>query len=52
MAVIHPDDRFASSTQRPAERGQKLHPAIGLLVGFGFIIGVSALVHFLFYITV
>jgi hypothetical protein len=44
MAVIHPEDRIARV------RGEKtpLHPAVGLLVGFGFIVGVATLVHVLF----
>lgn len=44
MAVIHPEDRIARM------RGERvpLHPALGLLVGFGFIVGVATFVHVLF----
>lgn len=44
MAVIHPQDRIAHT--RPA--GRPLHPALGLMVGFGFIVGVATLVHVAF----
>ena len=37
MAVIHPQDRIA---QAPRERAP-LHPAVGLVVGFGFIVAVA-----------
>ncbi|WP_292086050.1 hypothetical protein [Brevundimonas sp.] len=44
MAVIHPQDRVAH-TRRD---GRPLHPAVGLMIGFGFIIAVATLVHVVF----
>lgn len=44
MAVIHPQDRIAHLERDRAP----LHPALGLLVGFGFIVGVATLVHVVF----
>ena len=44
MAVIHPQDRIAHT---PRTHG-RLHPAVGLAVGFGFIVAVATLVHVLF----
>ncbi|MBN9465597.1 MAG: hypothetical protein LCH57_03310 [Proteobacteria bacterium] len=44
MAVIHPQDRVAH-TRRD---GRPLHPAVGLMIGFGFIIVVATLVHVVF----
>jgi len=49
MAVIHPDDRIAYVQPARAQTGGgRLHPAVGLVVGFGFIIGVATLVHVVF----
>lgn len=48
MAVIHPQDRFA----RPRREGKPLHPAFGLLVGFGFIFAIATLVHIVFNVVV
>ena len=44
MAVIHPQDRIAHA---PRDRAP-LHPAVGLVVGFGFIVAVATLVHVVF----
>lgn len=44
MAVIHPQDRIAHTRHD----GRPLHPALGLAVGFGFIIGIATLVHVVF----
>lgn len=44
MAVIHPEDRIAPMRAEKAP----LHPALGLVVGFGFIVGVATFVHVLF----
>lgn len=44
MAVIHPQDRLAHA---PRERAP-LHPAVGLAVGFGFIVVVATVVHVVF----
>ncbi|MBK6025638.1 hypothetical protein JKF87_11245 [Brevundimonas nasdae] len=44
MAVIHPQDRYA----RPRREGKPLHPAFGLLVGFGFIFAIATVVHVVF----
>ena len=43
MAVIHPEDRLPV-----AERHGRLHPAVGLGVGFGAIVAVATAVHLLF----
>ena len=48
MAVIHPEDRIAH--MRP-ERAP-LHPAVGLALGFGFIVAVATVVHVLFNVLV
>jgi len=48
MAVIHPDDRAAGLAPASRSTEHKLHPGVGLAVGFGFIIGVAALVHVVF----
>ncbi len=48
MAVIHPEDRVIGYTPTKRATEHKLHPAIGLAVGFGFIIGVATLVHVVF----
>lgn len=49
MAVIHPDDRiaYAQPARVQSDKG-KLHPAVGLVVGFGFIVGVATFVHVVF----
>jgi hypothetical protein len=44
MAVIHPQDRIAHAPREHAP----LHPALGLAVGFGFIVVVATLVHVVF----
>ena len=44
MAVIHPQDRIAHTHREHAP----LHPALGLAVGFGFIVAVATLVHVVF----
>ena len=46
MALRHSAHR--ASTVHPATGERKLHPAIGLLGGFGFIVGAALLVHFVF----
>lgn len=43
MALLHPADRVPTSST-----GRKLHPAIGLVGGFGFIIGMALAVHVVF----
>lgn len=48
MAVIHPEDRIAGLDRAPRDKPHELHPAVGLLVGFGFICAVAAGVHVLF----
>ncbi|MBJ7511315.1 hypothetical protein [Brevundimonas sp.] len=48
MAVIHPEDRVSGLDRSPYERPHKMHPAIGLAMGFGFIFAVAAVVHILF----
>ena len=48
MAVIHPEDRAVGYAPSRHASEHKLHPAIGLAVGFGFIIGVATLVHVVF----
>ncbi|WP_293824549.1 hypothetical protein [uncultured Brevundimonas sp.] len=46
MAVIHPDDRIAHPR---ADAGRRpLHPALGLMIGFGFIVAVATMVHVVF----
>ncbi len=48
MAVIHPQDRVAHfRVDRHAVR-KPLHPALGLAVGFGFIVAAAAIVHVVF----
>lgn len=44
MAVIHPKDRIAHHRHE----ARPLHPALGLVVGFGFIIGIATVVHLIF----
>ena len=48
MAVIHPQDRAIGYAPTKRSTEHKLHPAIGLAVGFGFIIVVVTLVHAVF----
>ncbi|WP_288758948.1 hypothetical protein, partial [uncultured Brevundimonas sp.] len=48
MAVIHPEDRAIGYAPSERSTEHKLHPAIGLAVGFGFIVGVATLVHVVF----
>ncbi|WP_295705654.1 hypothetical protein [uncultured Brevundimonas sp.] len=43
MAVIHPEDRLPAS-----ETHGRLHPSVGLAVGFGAIVAVATAVHLLF----
>ena len=43
MAVIHPQDRLPAS-----ETHGRLHPSVGLAVGFGAIVAVATAVHLLF----
>ena len=43
MALLHSADRVPTS-----HSGRKLHPAIGLVGGFGFIIGMALAVHVVF----
>jgi len=48
MAVIHPQDRIAHfRVDRHAVR-KPLHPALGLAVGFGFIMAAATIVHVVF----
>lgn len=43
MAVTHPYGA------RPARQtGKPMHPAVGLIGGFGFIVGMALAVHFIF----
>lgn len=48
MAVIHPEDRIAGLDRARPRNAQKLHPAFGLALGFGFIVAVASAVHVLF----
>lgn len=48
MAVIHPEDRVAGLDRSQFERPHKMHPALGLAMGFGFIFVVATVVHLLF----
>ncbi len=48
MAVIHPEDRVSGLARSSYERPRKMHPAIGLVMGFGFIFTVAGAVHILF----
>lgn len=48
MAVIHPEDRIAGLERANHDHSKKLHPAIGLAIGFGFIVAVASVVHLLF----
>ncbi|MBA4809001.1 hypothetical protein [Brevundimonas sp.] len=48
MAVIHPEDRVAGLDRSNFERPHKMHPALGLVVGFGFIFAVATAVHIVF----
>lgn len=48
MAVIHPEDRVSGLDRSTYERPGKMHPAVGLVIGFGFIFAVAAAVHILF----
>jgi hypothetical protein len=48
MAVIHPEDRVGHIQRDRAP----LHPALGLVVGFGFIIGIATAVHVIFSVLV
>jgi hypothetical protein len=48
MAVIHPEDRVSGLDRSRFERPQKMHPALGLVMGFGFIFAVATVVHLLF----
>jgi hypothetical protein len=48
MAVIHPQDRIAHAPRA----GRPAHPAVGLLLGFGFIVAVATLVHIVFNVVV
>ena len=48
MAVIHPQDRIARPrTDYPVGR-RPLHPALGLMIGLGFIVAVATMVHVVF----
>ena len=47
MAVIHPEDRVAGLDRSHFERPHKMHPALGLAMGFGFIVVVASVVHVL-----
>jgi hypothetical protein len=48
MAVIHPEDRVSGLDRSRLEHPRKMHPAVGLVMGFGFIFVVAAVVHVLF----
>ncbi|WP_395944421.1 hypothetical protein [Brevundimonas sp.] len=48
MAVIHPEDRIAGLERVTPERPHRLHPALGLAMGFGFIFAVATVVHVAF----
>lgn len=48
MAAIHPEDRAIGYAPTNRSTEHKLHPAVGLAVGFGFIVGVATLVHVVF----
>lgn len=48
MAVIHPEDRAVGLDRSKFERPHRLHPAFGLVIGFGFIFAAAAVVHALF----
>lgn len=44
MAVIHPRDRVIGV----GRESRSLHPAIGLIIGFGAIILIATVVHLIF----
>ena len=48
MAVIHPQDRIAHVVSERSAGNRPLHPAVGLAVGFGFIVAVATMVHVVF----
>jgi len=49
MALLHPADRFSTaSTKSTVHNAGKMHPCVGLIVGFGFIFGVATVVHIVF----
>ena len=48
MAVIHPQDRIAHMTSERSTANRPLHPAVGLAVGFGFIVATATIVHVVF----
>lgn len=48
MAVIHPQDRAGDLYRKREVNRGPLHPAVGLGIGFGFIVSVATLVHVVF----
>lgn len=48
MAVIHPEDRVSGLDRAFHARPRKMHPVVGLVMGFGFIFAVAGIVHMLF----
>ncbi|GAW41564.1 hypothetical protein SH203_01972 [Brevundimonas sp. SH203] len=48
MAVIHPQDRIAHIRADRNALRRPLHPALGLAIGFGFIIATATVVHIVF----
>lgn len=52
MALVHPGRPRSVSFSRNASVRKELHPAIGLLMGFGILVGVAMAVHFVFHIVI
>ena len=50
MALVHPGKPRAVSFSRDTSVRKELHPAVGLLMGFGILVGVAFAVHFVFHV--
>ena len=48
MALVHPGKPRAISFERGARVSKPMHPAIGLLCGFGILVAVATIVHLIF----